>query len=295
MFLSALDPDLLLFKREDWLTEQPHFTYRIKSLAMHRKIIRHHNQKVAMSSPMAAVVCESFPWNDNYKHIPELRDLRQFVIDDLAKAHFITGNKEAIELSIHPTDITCKYTNSSVWDSWKELLYGCVKEEACSFYEAQIATWEEGVQVPTSESLMITVSKTTGKQEYRLALVWDEASWNRRLYSQDAWPDLQRCVQLYFKTNPAMQSYPGIREQPVPFEWTAKFWKSVDDFCQPNMRHQLIRAIAKKVYGMLDKGLNDEALGTIRRFRVTSFWRVHYRDVDGTILLEEFGEHDMGL
>ena len=51
--------------------------------------------------------------------------------------------------------------------------------------------------------------------------------------------------------NPGMQNYYGVRGQPIPFECTDGFWKSVDDYCQPNMRHLLVKAIAKKVYGIL--------------------------------------------
>ena len=92
-----------------------------------------------------------------------------------------------------------------------------------------------------------------------------------------------------------MQNYYRVRGQPIPFECTDGFWKSVDDYCQPNMRHLLVKAIAKKVYGILDASLHDEPLGQIRRFRVTTFWRVHYYELDDRLVLEEFGEHNMGL
>ena len=296
MFLSALDPDLLIFEQGHWSARLPHFVSRIKALAVHRKFTRQHNQQMAMSNTIAAAMQESFPWSDSYRHIPEWRDLRQFIFDDLSKTHFVSSTKDAIELSVQPSDVTCRYvSNVLVSDAWKELLYGCIEEEACSLYEVQVATWKDSIQFPNSQSLTVAVSSTTGNEDYHLPLVWDENSWNNRLFSQDAWPDLQRCVQLYFNANSAMQTYPHVREQPIPFEWTERFWKSVADSCQPNMRHLLIRAIAKKVYGILDKGLSDESLGEVRRFRVTDFWRVHYHHVGGIIMLEEFGEHDMGL
>jgi hypothetical protein len=33
----------------------------------------------------------------------------------------------------------------------------------------------------------------------------------------------------------------------------------------------------------------------MRRFRVTDFWRVHYYEEEGHLILEEFCRHDTGL
>ncbi len=44
-----------------------------------------------------------------------------------------------------------------------------------------------------------------------------------------------------------------------------------------------------------DKGLGDEAFKSLRRFRVSRFWRVHYRIEKGSVILLEFGPHDMGM
>ena len=51
---------------------------------------------------------------------------------------------------------------------------------------------------------------------------------------------------------------------------------------------------------MSDGAMKDEDIarvlqGQIRRFRVTTFWRVHYYELDDRLVLEEFGEHNMGL
>ena len=154
--------------------------------------------------------------------------------------------------------------------------------------------------MPTNDAapphgVTVTVHSVAGNEVHRIPLVWDEVSWDASLESQNFWPDLEKCVEIYFRSNPGMQSYRQAREHPVPFTCTDAFWKSVQDYCDPTMRRLLIKAIAKKVYGILDSKLNDEPIGDLRRFRVTLFWRVHYRQCGDNIVLEEFGPHDIGL
>jgi hypothetical protein len=90
-----------------------------------------------------------------------------------------------------------------------------------------------------------------------------------------------------------MRRYPGVRERPIPLECTDAFWKSVDRL-EERLRRALIQALTKRAYGILDASLGDEPLGEIRRFRVTDFWRVHYRDQGDRLTLEEFGPHSIG-
>ena len=296
MLLSALDPALLMYQQEHWQTRQHHFFDRIRALALHRKIMRRYNQQVVVSNEIVAMVYEFFPWKKEYKEISGLHDLRQFLLEGLARACFITKTRGADDVSLQPSNVTCTHIDSvAVFDKWKELLCACVEQESLSDFDVQVATWANPSRLGDSQSLTVTASDHTGHDDYYLPLVWDEFSWANRLGSQDSWPDLQKCVELYFKANAGMQSYPHVREYPIPFEWTQAFWKSVDDLCHPGMRRLLVKAITKKVYGILDLKLRDEALGQVRRFRVTNFWRVHYSEHSDRIVLEEFGEHDMGL
>ena len=296
MLLSVLDPALLLYQQQHWRTRQHHFFSRIYALVLHRDTIREHNQRIAMSNDVAALVYQCFPWKDEYRTIGELRDLRQFILEELVRAHFVTITKKADGISLQPSNLTCRHVeNVAVLDTWKELLCACVEEAANSKFDVQVATWETPVLLEDSQSLVVSVRSNNVVEDHCLPLVWDEYSWANQLHYEDSWPDLQRCVEYYFKVNVGLQRYPRVRVNPIPFEWTDSFWNSVENLCQPQMRHLLVKAIAKRVYGMLDSSLRDEPLGPIRRFRVTSFWRVHYRQLSNRILLEEFGEHDMGL
>lgn len=296
MLLSVLDPALLIYQQHHWQTRQAHFFGRIKALLLHRNTIRKHNQQIAMSNDIAAIVQQCFPWRSDYRTIGALRDLRQFILEDLARTWYIQPTKAANDISLKPGNLTCVHVKDcNILDSWKELLGACVEEEGDSQFDLQIATWESPCLLGDSQSLTVSVGDCAGSENSYLPLVWDENTWANQLYSQDFWPDLQRCVELYFKNNAGMQSYHQVRVAPIPFEWTNSFWKSVDDLCQPQMRRLLVKAIAKRIYGILDSKLGDEALGDMRRFRVTGFWRVHYRQFKDRIVLEEFGAHDMGL
>ena len=296
MLLSALDPALLVYQQEHWETREAHFFSRIKALAMHRNIIKRDSHQIAISFDIAALIQQFFPWREEYRSIGELRDLRQFMLEELGKAYFIDNTREANEIILQPANLTCAHVEtSSVLDAWKQLLGACAEQETNSEFDVQVATWEDPVHIVNSQSVTVTVNNGTSREDHYLPLVWDEYSWANRLNSQDSWPDLHRCVELYFQANSGMRSHPDVRLHPIEFEWTETFWKSVEDFCQPRMRPLLVKAIAKKVYGILDSKLGDEPLRHFRRFRVTDFWRVHYSQSGNRVVLEEFGEHNMRL
>ena len=296
MLVSALDPALLVYQEEHWRTREQHFLSRMKALGLHRKYIRENAQQIIITLRFAALVNQLFPWNKDYQALGELRDLRQFVFEDLGKARYIEESPPPDGVSLQPDHLTCMHVeNDAVLDAWEDLLVACVDGDASTEFDVQVATWATPVDLAPSQSITLTINKGSGTEDHHLPLVWDEGSWSSRLSPQDSWPDLPMCVELYLKTNPRMQSHPQCRQQPIPFECTDEFWKSVNDLCQPKMRLLLVKAIAKRVHGILDSKLHDEPLGRIRRFRVTGFWRVHYQQYHDKIVLEEFGEHNIGL
>ena len=296
MLVSAIDPTLLIYSRDSWYYSQDNFFDRIKALALHRNNIRKYDQRVMISYDMAGLVQQGFPWKDDYKAIGAMRDLRQFILEEFIRARFVSKTREASEISLKPKSLTCWYIlDTAILDAWKEMLCASVEEDSDSDIEPQIATWEMPIKFEKAQSVTVTTMAKGGSRDFFVPLVWDDSSWAFRLNAQESWPDLHRCVELYAKANVGIQIYLTSKEQPIPFEYTPKFWKSVEDICQPDMRHLLVKSIAKKVYGILDSGLRDENVGQFRRFRVSDFWRVHYQDFGNKIVLEEFGQHDMGI
>ena len=296
MLLSALDPALLIYQQHHWQTRQCHVLSRLRALVLHRQTVRRYNQQFAISNDIAAQLQQCFPWSRDYRAIAELRDLRQFILEELGRARFVNKTKGTDAISLRPNDVTCAYIEDiAILDAWKELLGACLEAEVCSESDVQIATWESPGVLGSQGTLTVGITRGTAGEDHYLPLVWNEDSWARQLNAQDSWPDLQRCVEFYFKANVGMQRYSQVRSTPIPFDCTASFWKSVDQLCHPRMRRLLVKAIAKKVYGILDSKLGDEPFGQVRRFRVTNFWRVHYRQCRSGILLEQFGEHDMGM
>ena len=296
MLLSAIDPALLIYEYEDWRARAPHCFNRFEALTLHRGVIRQYDQKMAMSDTFAGLVIQSFPWNENYRSISELRDFRRFILEDLQKVYYV-DTEAAREVSLQPTGIVSQYVKvPEVTAAWEELLCGCVDEAVLAEFDPQIATWETASLREHSGPMTLTFHDSeAGTRVYHLPLVWDDDSWAMQLVTQEWWPDLQRCVALHYRTNPGMRDFPGVRAQPRLFECTDAFWKSVNRYCKDGqLRRSLIAALTKKAYGILDASLGDEAFGEMRRFRVTYFWRVHYREEGDRLVLEEFGPHSIG-
>ena len=296
MRFSAIDPALLIHHQEDWQNRMPHCFNRFKALVLHRQYIQKYGQRIAMSHDYVSIVSQSFPWNYASRNIQELRDLRQFIIEDIARNIYYLDGEVTGSVSLQPDDITCRFVKiPEAMRTWEELLYYCLKEQDSSDFDVQIATWDVSGDPSLTQSLTVAIRSGTETEYHYLPLVWDKESWVRQLASQDAWPNLHNCVELYFMSTPAMKNYPGALEHPIPFEWTNTFWSSVENIRDVHLRQELIKAITKRVYGIFDKGLGDELFRGMKRFRVTGFWRVHYSDLGDSLRLEEFGEHDMGM
>lgn len=245
-----------------------------------------------MSYELASFIYKYFPWNAQFSAISELRDLRLFVLEELQRAQYIDIQTLG-ETTLEPPGIVCQLVDApEAIDAWMELL--CDRAEVYP----HIATWNSPLLSENKINKILAIVENYESEvesRYRLPLVWDEDSWAALLATQDPWPDLQKCVELYFQTNPALKNYPGAREQPIAFDCTPAFWKSVERYCkEKRLRRALVQALTKKIYGILDASLGDESIGKIRRFRVTDFWRVHYYDRGDKLLLDEFGPHDIG-
>lgn len=298
MLLSLIDPDLMIYEQEHWLDGHHHFFERIEALLLHRTFIRSNSLQIAISVDLAAAVYQAFPWNSAHRHVYELRDLRQFVLEDLHRASYLAEG-EAEQATIEPDSVTCQHVrNDTASSSWKGLLAGCVEKEATSEFDFHIATHADS-NVEPIKSLNVTIYNGGEGLSHQFPLIFNKDDWTVILASVDPWPDLEKCVEQYFLTNPGMQMLQGIKNPPDQFECTDSFLHSVNSLCTTtNTRQALIKAVAKRVYGVLDSGLHDEYLrgsGETRRFRVTEFWRIHYRRVGGIIVLEEFGEHNIGI
>lgn len=290
--LVALDPALFIYRYEDWQTQVMHCLQRFEVLEMHRRVIHEYGQKMAMSDTLAALISQFFPWN-SYRSVPELRDLFQFVVMDLQKAHYVDiGDEHTVHFE--PLGILYRHLEeTSVIDAWEYMICACVDESVAAEFETLIATWQEHSVEEYPDAIMLTIDESDA--QVPLLLVWNDDAWSMQLVKQEWWPDLQRCVELYFKTNHALQAYHGVRQYPIPFTWSKEFESNIERYCEgEHLRQALIEAVAKRVYGVLDSSLGDEPFKKIRRFRVTDFWRVHYHEEQGKIILDEFGPHGIG-
>jgi hypothetical protein len=298
MLLAALDAALLVYSYDHWRSRVWHCLERCGALVQHYKVIREYGQGLAMSRDFAALVYESFPWNEDYRGIGELRDLRQFIIVELQKAYYVDGEVDGLA-SVEPdAALYHGVEDPIVVEVWKRLLCGCVDESVLEEFEPLVATWEsESLEECTEVVLTIDADGggERGTEVYNLPLVWDRDGWVVHLATQEWWPDLHRCVELHHATNRGIQDHPEALDNPLSFGWSRGFSKSLLRFCtEGHLRERLVEALTKRVYGVLDGSLGDEPFGGMRRFRVTDFWRVHYRQEEGRLILQEFGPHDIG-
>lgn len=289
MLHSAIDPALLIYKQEDWQNRASHCFSRFGALMLHRRLMRQYNQRIVFTDEYASKVQLAFPWAYASRDIEELRDLRRFILEDLGSAQYVDC-EATNQATLEPNDLTCKFVDDpEVLDIWKQLLLCCLSEMEHSEFDVQVATWQEGHESSQTQFLAIAADN----EAHHLPLVWNEGTWAKQLASQNAWPDLQMCVELYFMSNPGMSNHPMARQHPTPFGYTEAFLKNVADTGQAHLQQAVVKAITKLVYGILDSGLHDEPYDDMRRIRVTDFWRVHYIEQGGSLRLEKFGRHDM--
>jgi len=111
----------------------------------------------------------------------------------------------------------------------------------------------------------------------------------------DLWPDIGKCVEIYFKNHSEMKQYPNTIKQPIEVECTESFLRSLDKNCKArDLRIKLIDAVSKLVYKIPCGGLHDTPIKErtdLWHFYVSDSWRVFYKKKNNYIVLEEFCSH----
>jgi len=111
----------------------------------------------------------------------------------------------------------------------------------------------------------------------------------------ELWPDLKKCVEIYFKISPSMQQYHNVLKKPLDFEYSENFLKAVERYCTTNeLKRQFIDALTKVVYKIPSSGLQDvkiKEMGDLYHFYVSFSFRAYYRKKDDLIILEKFIPH----
>ncbi|MGB9721513.1 MAG: hypothetical protein ACPL28_08560 [bacterium] len=111
----------------------------------------------------------------------------------------------------------------------------------------------------------------------------------------DLWPDLRKCVEIYFKISPSMQQYHNVLKDPLDFEYSEGFLKEVVRYCTTNdLKRRFIDALTKVIYKIPGAGLGDvkiKEMGDLYHFYVSFSFRVYYRKKDNKIFLEKFIPH----
>ena len=290
MKFTVFDPDLILIDQKHWQARASNCLDRLLALSVHRRWLSQDDTHLIISHELSDRVYSSLSW---ICQTPELRDFQTFICDDLSRAMHIDAHSGA-SVEVLPDDVICRCTSDeSVLGAWSSLICTWLGSHTSVTGGVQVATWFVHGERAHIESVTVSIRRAAAVEFFALPLVWDDASWQAKFVSDHSWPDLDSCVQAYFESSDAMKNHPNARIRPINFKGTGKFWKSVNRLADPVLRQALIKSLAKKVYGISDKGLGDKAVGDKRRFRVTDFWRVIYEDRGSYLLLYEFGEHNI--
>lgn len=290
MLISVLDAALIFYKLADWRHEEDHCFHRFEALALHSQTVQEYGQRIAMSDDLESLMYSSFPWDAASQGIGRLRDLMNFMLQDMQRAKYIVDTRVFAAIELEPAGVLCEHVEKpEIINAWEELLCSCM--DAADPYESLIATWDTPA-VCECRSVNLTMHDLDigSDGQYDIPLVWDDDSWAVQLAKQDWWPDLQRCVELKFKTRYITHSM--ARKQPVPFECSSRFLRSLDQIRDDKqLQDDIVEALTKTVYGIHDTGLGYEIIRGTVRFRVTESRRVHGRMANGKLILEEFGGH----
>jgi len=122
----------------------------------------------------------------------------------------------------------------------------------------------------------------------------DDEELNQRMVLA-AWPDLDTCIELYYRLTPTMVQYRKKNEPPMNMDCTARFTRSTNKYCiTDELKIQVIDALTKLVFRIPSSGLGDVQIkekADLRHLRISYFWRVFYRKNENTIQLLELCPH----
>jgi hypothetical protein len=274
---------LLLFEKEELERGADDFYRRVEAVLLHRSMASGFRIQLITSDELVTGILESFPWSESWR--PETLDLRQLVLEDLARANRVepwvgVGWTCAPEWMLGHVPVWAGVAQSWISTAWAIGFAGGA--DSC------VLGWSASDRSPD-------VRVENGASEARvLPVVADRKDWANACDPCGAWPNISAAVESYHLRSDGLAGHSSGRGRgPVEFTWTSEFIDTVEELAVPaGLLKEVVKAIAKRVYGIVDEGLGDEIVGGIGRFRVTRYWRIHYRPGVPLTLLR-FGPHDM--
>lgn len=124
---------------------------------------------------------------------------------------------------------------------------------------------------------------------------WDEDNSDEPVEPLVYCPDLKLCVESYYNSHPGMKQHHRVAEQPVKFEYTEGFMKSLNKYCTiSSLKLKVIDALTKMIYRIPISGLRDAPIkerDDLWHYYVSDSLRMFYRKGDNYMLLEELCSH----
>ena len=277
-------PALLTCTPEDLAGPTHDFLKRIAALVLHREMVRGYRATLVTSAQLVERILVLFPWAQ--AGLEGVRDLRQVVMDDLQRAEYIALAADG-DYSLQPPTSLGPDVDAEVAALWARTAWS----GASGLDEMlHVLSWMNPYTSPA-----ITIDQADENLgSHALRVLASRADWAEAIDPCAAWPNLRLAVDTYYLRADGLGAYPLPGSHwPMPYEWTDEFIDSVDSLAVPaGLLREVVKSITKRVYGSMDRGLGDEVIAGIGRFRVTRFWRIHYSP-GPTIVLRRFGPHDM--
>ena len=124
---------------------------------------------------------------------------------------------------------------------------------------------------------------------------WNEDNLEEQIDPLAHWPDIKQCVESYYNSHPEMKQYHTASIQPLNFEYTDGFMKSLNKYCTTSsLKLKLIDALTKMIYHIPCSGLRNAPIkerNDLWHYYVSDSWRVFYHKKDGYMSFEEICPH----
>jgi hypothetical protein len=277
---TVVNVALLVYSEDEWERQTRSALERLAALVMHREMARRHGARVLFSANLLDLLLASFPWRVGF---PGLRDVHQMLLEVAQRAEWVEP-ADRIDETEPPAGLGLDHVPAGVICEMVSILVHESREADLPF----VLSWEHPDSRPTAD-----VRDLDGNLR-AFPVVLTRIGWAGVCAPEATWPDLELAVEDYYLRHDGLASRSCPSGYPLPFRATTGFQESVDAVaCPTGLLAEMVKAVSKRVYGVLDRALGDEMIEGTSRFRVTRFYRIHYHFDGRLLVLDRFGPHRM--
>ncbi len=297
---TIFDPDLLVYSYEEWLEDNTSCRSRFQHLQSHLYSIDEFNFRIAFTDPYLAVFISSFPWQEEYRTIPELRDLQSIMMIDIERRRLhIEERYAANSIVIVEEGLICCIASDEISDSFLQCLYNCTQRVNDEELLLGIMGYPHNNCEERCEVKIIVEHDLQGldNAEYSFLLIRNESDLISHLFELklERWDDLALSLDLFGILHTELTQMGRRAERPLSIRFEDGFLASVYTDCTTRrMRLALLNALLSIQYDIENNSLVYErgvhtSRGLMDRFRTGYRRRVHCTRDDNELVLCSYG------